>query len=210
MYSMNCFLFPITTCQEIERTTARFFWGSTLEDRKTHWAAWDILTTAKANGGMGFRELHFFNLAMLAKQFWNILQHPNLITYRILKAKYFPRHGIMAARLGFQPSYIWRSLLAAKGVVADGIAWRVGNGRDINMAGDRWIGVESQSIPEQLIDEEWQGEGVDKLIDAEEQRRWKHDLIHQIFTPGDAKKLISIPLSSMFREDRRVWRFTKH
>lgn len=39
-YSMNCFLLPLTTCQDIEQATTRFFWNSTLEDRKNHWAAW--------------------------------------------------------------------------------------------------------------------------------------------------------------------------
>lgn len=66
-YSMNCFLLPVTTCQEIEKITTRFFWGSTIEDTKCHWTSWEILTTLKAGGGIGFRELHFFNLAMLEK-----------------------------------------------------------------------------------------------------------------------------------------------
>lgn len=92
-YSMNCFLFPFTICQEIERATARFFWGSTIEDKKCHWAGWDILTTLKAKGGVGFRELHFLNLAMLAKQVWSLLQQPESLSYRILQAKYFPRHS---------------------------------------------------------------------------------------------------------------------
>lgn len=113
-YSMNCFLLPITTCQDIEKATARFFWGSTLEERKTHWAAWDILITTKANGGLGFRELHMFNLAMLAKQLWILLQNTGSLTHRILKAKYFPRKDIMEAGLGYKPSYLWRSLSAAK------------------------------------------------------------------------------------------------
>lgn len=93
-YSMNCFLFPITTCQEIERATSRFFWGSTVEDRKCHWASWDILTSSKSNGGIGFKELHFFNLALLAKQLWTLTQHADSLAYHLLKAKYFPRSTI--------------------------------------------------------------------------------------------------------------------
>lgn len=113
-YSMNCFLLPITTCQEIERATARFFWGSSLEERKYHWTGWDILTKKKVNGGIGFKELHLFNLAMLAKQVWILLQHPKSLSYRLLKAKYFPQRELLEAEVGYQPSYLWRSLLAAK------------------------------------------------------------------------------------------------
>lgn len=126
---MNCFLLPLTTCQEIERATARFFWGSTIEDRKYHWAKWETLTTSKASGGIGFRELHLFNLAMLAKQFWGLLQHPESTTYRILKAKYFPRNDMIDAQIGFKPSFLWRSLFASKQLVQAGMAWRIGDGK---------------------------------------------------------------------------------
>lgn len=47
-YVMNCFLLPTTLCQDIEKATAIFFWGSTLEDRKCYWGRWDVLTTSKA------------------------------------------------------------------------------------------------------------------------------------------------------------------
>lgn len=52
-YAMNCFLLPLTVCQKIEKATARFFWGSTIENRKSHWAKWNILTTSKVRGGIG-------------------------------------------------------------------------------------------------------------------------------------------------------------
>lgn len=96
-YAMNCFLFPLTLCQEIERAYAHFFWGSTIEDRKCHWASWDILTTPKAKGGIGFYELHLFKLAMLAKQLCNLMQNSSSITYKILEAKYFGGNEIMQA-----------------------------------------------------------------------------------------------------------------
>lgn len=149
-YSMNCFfLFPITTCQEIERATARFFWGSTIEDRKCHQAGWDILTTAKAQGGVGFRELHFFNLAILAKQVWSLLHHTDSLSYRIFKAKYFSSGDFFQANLGYKPSYPWRSLLSSKEIIQEGSAQRVGDGRSINIFNDRWIGIETLQRPNQ-------------------------------------------------------------
>lgn len=90
-YSMNCFMLPITTCQEIEKASARFFWGSTFEDRKMHWATWDILTTTKANGGIGFKEIYFFNIAMLCKTDMDPTSKSRLSYTQNCKSKIFPK-----------------------------------------------------------------------------------------------------------------------
>lgn len=154
-YAMNCFLFPLTTCQEIEKEGARFFWGSTLEDRKCHWVNWSKLTTAKANGGVGFRGLHYFNLALLGKQLWGLMQDPKTLSARILRSKYFPRGDVLNAGLGFKPSYLWCSLLTARDLVKEGRAWIVGNGKSISIRNERWIGMDRLSTPRSAISEEW-------------------------------------------------------
>lgn len=86
-YAMNYFALLVTLCQEIEKTTTRFLWGSTVENRKSHWASWNVLTTAKAKGGIGFRELQYFNMAMLGKQLWNIMQNPGSLSAQILSER---------------------------------------------------------------------------------------------------------------------------
>ena len=39
-------------------------------------------------GGLGFRDLEAFNLALLAKQIWRIITNRNMLVSKILKAKY--------------------------------------------------------------------------------------------------------------------------
>ena len=39
-------------------------------------------------GGLGFRDLHLFNLAMLARQGWRLIQDPDSLCGQILRAKY--------------------------------------------------------------------------------------------------------------------------
>ena len=44
-----------------------FWWGKKGDERKMAWLNWDKLCETKFKGGMGFRDLHAFNLALLAK-----------------------------------------------------------------------------------------------------------------------------------------------
>lgn len=208
-YTMNCFLFPITLCQEIEQATARFFWGSSIEERKSHWAKWDILTSPKAKGGLGFREIHYFNIAMLAKQLWGLLQNPNSQIQRILKAKYYKRSDLMNAQLGYKPSYLWRSLLASRDIIREGTAWRVGNGESIATLTDKWVGVNQYQIP--VVDEREEME-MSRVADLIDHRtgKWKKEIIESLFLPEIANQIIAMPLSVNGGEDRRIWRFTKN
>ena len=48
---------------------------------------WDNLCVSKCNGGLAFRELQSFNLVMLAKQGWKILNNPDSNLGKIWKNK---------------------------------------------------------------------------------------------------------------------------
>ncbi|KAL0463196.1 UNVERIFIED_CONTAM: hypothetical protein Slati_0207200 [Sesamum latifolium] len=60
---------------------SRFYWGNRGE-HKTHWLSWDRLCESKLISGLGFRHLHLFNLAILAKKWWQILCHPESLLSR--------------------------------------------------------------------------------------------------------------------------------
>ena len=74
------------------------------------WLPWDKLSVNKANGGMGFRNLHCFNIAMLGKIDWKLCFASDTLVYMIFKAKYFPRGDFLKATLGSNPSFTWRSI----------------------------------------------------------------------------------------------------
>jgi hypothetical protein len=72
-------------------------------------------------GRYGFRDIELFNLALLAKQAWRIIQEPTSLSTRILKAVYFPSTSILKAELGVQPSHIWRAVIEGRDVLALGL-----------------------------------------------------------------------------------------
>lgn len=94
---------------------------------------------AKDQGGMSFRDMKSFIKALLAKQLWRILQNLDSLSAKIFKAKYFIQGSILFARLGCNPSYVWRSLCAVENLIQTRIIWRVGNGGQIHIWKDKWL-----------------------------------------------------------------------
>ena len=88
---------------------------------------------------MGFCDLHAFNLALLAKQAWKLVQKTDSLFYRIYKARYFPNSTFLDAEMGHNPLYVWRSLLSTREVLLAGSKWQVGNGDTIKILSHDWL-----------------------------------------------------------------------
>lgn len=93
----------------------------------------------KEMGGMGFRDLKSFNLALLEKQGWRLQISTSSLFYKVYKAKYFPECDFVEANLGSQPSYAWRSIMATQSLVRRGMRWQVGDGERIHIWKDKLI-----------------------------------------------------------------------
>ena len=132
-------LIPSTLCKELEGLMAKFWRGDQSDARKIHWVSWEKMCQPKEVEGLGFKDLHVFNLAMLAKQGWRIMRNQDSLLARILKAKYFANGDFMNAQLGCNPSYTQRSILEGRTVLEKGLVWRVGNGSRIRINEDPWV-----------------------------------------------------------------------
>lgn len=136
-YTMSIFKIPMNLCDDINCILAKYWWRQLTNEKKIHWISWKILCNLKNMGGMGFCDIQAFNLAMLAKQAWRLLHHTHYLFYQVYNVRYFPKCSFLEAKLGHSPSYVWRSLLAAKEQIVEGSKWRVGDGRHIKVMSHR-------------------------------------------------------------------------
>ncbi|WVZ50961.1 hypothetical protein U9M48_002159, partial [Paspalum notatum var. saurae] len=67
-YAMSCFDLTKGLCDEMSRMICRYWWAAQDKFNKMHWISWEELRRRKEEGDLGFRDLHLFNLAMLARQ----------------------------------------------------------------------------------------------------------------------------------------------
>jgi hypothetical protein len=135
-YCMSVFRLPQSLCKSLNSLISHFWWGHKTNQGRVHWMSWERMGAPKNRGGMGFRDLEVFNLALLAKQGWRILTNPSSLVARVMKEKYHPRAEFLEATVGRRPSFVWSSIIKAKHLLQNAMGWRVGNGANIKIWGE--------------------------------------------------------------------------
>jgi hypothetical protein len=110
-----------TLCDDIETMITRFWWAQQENENKIHWLSKEKLCQRKRKEGLGFRDLHLFNLAMLARQGWRFLQEPESLWAQVLRAKYYPDGDLLQSEEKPGISYSWRSIIRGLEAVKEGM-----------------------------------------------------------------------------------------
>jgi len=108
-YSMSCFVLAPATCQKITSSISNYWWSSGIDHRGMHWRNWPDMCLPKSQGGLGFRDIKHFNLAMLGKQGWRLMVTPESLCTRVLKGRYYPNCDFMSATKKKGASHTWRA-----------------------------------------------------------------------------------------------------
>ncbi|KAH9768702.1 reverse transcriptase domain-containing protein [Citrus sinensis] len=204
-YAMNIYLLPLDLCKELELMMNAFWWGTTRNGgRGIHWLRWDLMCKPKSMGGVGFKRLHDFNIAILGKQCWKLITNLNSLVARILKARYYPRSSFADATIGFNPSYTWRSIMAAKHVVVKGSHIKIGSGQQVQINKDPWRHDADNGFITTELAKNIATATVNCLM-ALGQRRCDNDLVVDVFNTRDAAMILQVPLNTRQDNDRWFW-----
>eukprot|EP00253_Pinus_taeda_P008879 PITA_08879 len=135
---------PKGVMEKIRRICCRFLWTGSKESSGLPWVAWDKVARPKEWGGWGIKRSPDFNISLVAKSGWQLISMENLWT-RVVKRKYIdpiPMEEWIRSqnKKAKNSSAIWKATVEAFSVIEQGLAWKVGDGRQIRIGRDPWVG----------------------------------------------------------------------
>ncbi|KAL0462633.1 UNVERIFIED_CONTAM: hypothetical protein Slati_0150900 [Sesamum latifolium] len=186
--------------------TAKFFWHGELEQR-THWVAWRTICQPLKDGGLGFRRLKEYNIALLAKQAWRVATNPCTLLHDILCHRYFPGANFLRSWNNAFP-LIYMALVARCEELAghrdqmEDWRWKVG--------AYCWPPVATTALTFQpIVRPRTLPEDAKVASLLNQHRDWNEELVRSEFLPSDAECILSIELQQTTSPDEIVWHFER-
>lgn len=197
---MNLLLIPVEICTTIQRQMNGYWWGNGRDSKGVRRMSWDKLCMVKEAGGLGFKNLHQFNIAMLAKQGWRFINNSNPLVTSIMKVKYFPNTDFLTAKLGDNPSYMWRSIIVAQEVVQKGCRMSIGTGTDTLVWKIPWLPCHENGYLTTLMPIELEHIKVCDLLDVQE-KKWDDAILKELFNEKDIQLIQNVHLPLRHTKD---------
>lgn len=183
-----------------------FWWGhGRTTQRGINLLSWEKLFVHKNHGGMGFKDLTAFNLAMLGKQGWKFFTEPDSLVSRMFKARYFPNNSFLTTIIGHTPNHVWRSIHRDRFIVRGGARWSIGTGDTIRILGEPWI-LHGECIDPNIDGVQFVREVSINNLMMPDEKRWNETTVRQVFSDELANKILSTPLVAHVQSDRLIWK----
>ncbi|KAH1063824.1 hypothetical protein J1N35_028811 [Gossypium stocksii] len=170
---------------------------------------WDQMCYPKGMGGLGFRELRLFNVALLGRQVWRLINYRDTLYYKVLSVKYFSDGDVFNPKSMDKPSFMWQSIAKAAKVLYEGFGWMVGNEKSIKLWHDNWgfEGLSSNSIclDIMMVKKENVCDFFNKSNDGYDKKR-----VLDIYGENLRDQICNIPILHNSPEDRHTWFYNPH
>ncbi|XP_059658396.1 uncharacterized protein LOC132304678 [Cornus florida] len=205
--SMHCFRHPKKNCQLLSSAFLNFWWSGLEKSNKIKWISWEALCQSMESGGLGFKNVEAFNLALLAKLAWRMESSDGSLLFRSLKQKYFKDCSFVEAPNRPSASWVWKSVLSARAVIKKGMKWQIGDGASVQCWKDNWL----PNIKNSSVTSSSTGAIVSLLVDLihHDVHRWNSDLVSRSFNKRDCDLILQIPFSLNGGLDCKIWGASK-
>uniref|UniRef100_A0A803NGW8 FAD-binding PCMH-type domain-containing protein n=1 Tax=Cannabis sativa TaxID=3483 RepID=A0A803NGW8_CANSA len=173
-YAMSTMKIPVAICSEMDSLVSRFWW-----------------TGSSNNGKRKFKD---FNMALLAKLAWQLLdgEQNNKPWVQILKAKYSSVQDFWNVQVKSDDSRVWKGILSTRALCSSGAGILVGEG-SVDIWSRLWVpGFSPQDVCNSFSDNVTHAFTSVADLFLPGTHRWNESLIRQCFSSGVAEVILRI------------------
>ncbi|KAE9616153.1 putative RNA-directed DNA polymerase [Lupinus albus] len=135
----------------IQQIQHNFLWGETDVSRNINWVKWENVCKTKIDGGLRVKDISSFNIAMLDKWKWRLMNEGDSLWCRGLKSKYghdFHKHSRVTSSSSLRKRFAWvRDLASISPRETGNTNWfwenifrRIEDGHSTSFWHDIWLG----------------------------------------------------------------------
>jgi hypothetical protein len=125
-YAMSSFLLPSSISTLLDKMFKKFWWGFPVnKSQNLTLKSWSSICTPKHTGGLGFKKMHDFNLALIAKLGWKLLTKTDCLWVHQLHGKYIKYGDFFSSPAPSTASWLWKGIQKIKPIISTGACLRV-------------------------------------------------------------------------------------
>lgn len=141
VFLMSLFIAPASVVKKLERIFRNFLWNDKENLHRAHLVGWEVVNCPKDKGGLGIKQLHYFNIALIMKWLWRFGCERDAL-WRIIVAEnngedilgWFPKFPKSACGCS-----VWKGISNFLELFISNYKLQVGNGALTSFWGDTWL-----------------------------------------------------------------------
>ncbi|GKV31852.1 hypothetical protein SLEP1_g40514 [Rubroshorea leprosula] len=228
VFLMSLHLLPKRVIRELNKIRRNFLWGGVGEGRKIAWVAWERVCCEKKEGGLGVKNLRWFNMALLGKWWGRLIGGDKGLWSRVLLEKYGGEGGNwlswMKEGRGIGSPW-WNDICKLNTKSSNKAGWllsnfnlKLGDGKSVRFWLDVWVGEDSLAncwrFQWRRSTRAWEEEKIQQLIgtinhiklvqNVKDTWRWRPDNEGN-YTTRSAYKQLAKKEESTLMEYKNIW-----
>jgi hypothetical protein len=205
-YAMSSFLLPISVTSSLDRSFKKIWWGFP-KNRSFNLSlkSWSSICLPKDEGGLGFRRMHDFNLALIAKLGWKLLSNSKCLWVKQLQSKYIKYGDFLSSPISSTVSWLWRGIQKIKPIISTGACLRVSQSSSSSIWTSNWIPTIPffKLGPKFPLNRNFPSLQIRDLIDPI-RNCWKATSVNALFDSLSAQEILKLRISTV-PESYYIW-----
>jgi hypothetical protein len=197
-YAMSSFLLPRSISTSLDRIFRNFWWGFPVnKSRNLSLKSWSSICTPKDEGGLGFKKMHDFNLALIAKLGWKLLSNTDCLWVKQLQRKYIKYGDFLFSSAPTTASWLWKWIQKIKPIISAGACLQVSQLSSSPIWTSNWVPTipSFKPKPKFPLNRNFPSLQIKDLINTDN-LNWKASSIHALFDSNSANEILKLCIST--------------